>query len=111
MAPNIDEETGRKIQELQILEQNYQALLMQKQAFQLESNELKNALEEVEKSKGDAFKVIGQVMVKTDKKVLKKDISEKQELLTLRLKSINKQETSLREDIERIRSDVVSRIQ
>ena len=40
----IDAETGKKIQELQILEQNLQNLLMQKQAFQIELNEIENAL-------------------------------------------------------------------
>ena len=30
---NLDEETQRKIQELQMLEQNFQQLLMQKNAF------------------------------------------------------------------------------
>ena len=36
---NLDEETQRKIQELQMMEQNFQQLLMQKNAFSMEANE------------------------------------------------------------------------
>jgi len=111
MSPDIDKQTQEQIQQLQMLEQNFQQLLMQKQAFQLELNETKTASEEVTKAKSDVFRVLGQVMVKADKKTLKKELSEKQDLLTLRMTSIEKQETELRAGIERIRSEVMNKIQ
>jgi len=104
------QELEKQVQELQILEQNFQALMMQKQAFQIELNEAKTALDEVEKSKEDVFRVIGQVMIKADKKKLKIELSEKKDLLSLRMKSIDKQEKEFRASIERIRSELIDKM-
>ena len=77
----LDKETQKKIQELQSFEQSLQSILMQKQTFMLELNETENALNEISKSDEDIFKIIGQIMVKTDKssveKELKKDVMKK----------------------------------
>ena len=89
---NITKETQQKIQEIQILEQNMQNLLLQKQAFQLELNETGNALSEIEFSNEDVFKLIGQIMIKSDKEKIKKELKQKKEILSLRLSSIEKQE-------------------
>ncbi|MBS3091947.1 prefoldin subunit beta [Candidatus Pacearchaeota archaeon] len=107
---DIDQETGQKIQDLQILEQNFQNISMQRQAFQIELNETSTALEEVGKAKGDVFRVLGQVMVKSDKSELKKELKEKKDLLELRIKAIEKQDLSLRENIERLRGEIVNKI-
>ena len=106
----FDQETGKKIQELQILEQNFQALLMQKQNFQIELTEVTTAIEEVQNSKDDVFKIIGQVMVKSNKDSLKKELHEKRELLDLRMKAIEKQENTLRDTVERLKGDIVDKI-
>ena len=47
---NLDEETQRKIQHLQMMEQTFQQLLMQKNAFSMEANETDLIIKEVEKS-------------------------------------------------------------
>lgn len=106
----IDEETGKKIQNLQLMEQNFQNLALQKQTFQLELNEVITALEEVSKTKEDVFRVLGQVMIKSDKESLKKELKEKKEILEIRMKSIEKQELSMREDVERIRGEIVEKL-
>jgi len=107
----LDKETNKQIQDLQILEQSYQAMFMQKQSIQMELGETKTAIEEIDKSKDTIFRVIGQVMVKAEKDVLKKELKEKKDFLELRLKSIDKQEADLRGDIERIRGEIVSKLQ
>ena len=48
--PELDKQTEAQIQELQVLEQNLQNILMQKQAFQLELAEVENALKEIKKA-------------------------------------------------------------
>lgn len=106
----IDEETNQKIQNLQLMEQGFQSLLVQKQTFQIELNEINNAVEEIGKAKGDVFKIIGQIMLKADKNELKKDLLEKKSVLEVRLKSIDKQELSFREDVERIRGEIVNKL-
>lgn len=106
----IDDETQKKIQNLQALEQSFQSFYMQKQNFQIELNEVSTAIEEVKKSKSDVFRVLGQVMVKADKAKLEKELTDKKALLQTRLTSIEKQEKSLRQDIERLRGEIVEKM-
>ncbi len=83
---------------------------MQKQNFQIELNEVSTALTEIQQTKNDVFRIIGQIMVKSNKDTLKKELSEKKDLLQLRMKAIEKQESSIRETIERIKGDIVDKI-
>jgi len=106
----ITKETQEKIQELQILEQNLQALLLQKQAFQLELNETENALSELGKSKDEVYKITGQIMIKASKPELEKELKEKTDILSLRLKSIEKQESIFKEKLEKLRNEVEKEI-
>lgn len=107
----IDEETARQIQEMQILEQNLQNLLFQKQAFQIESSEIENALEEIKKAKQDTYKIIGQVMIKTEKKELQDDLKHKKELINLRMTAIEKQENYLKNQLQKKRDEIMSKLQ
>jgi prefoldin beta subunit len=101
MAEKIDKETERKIQELQISEQAYQSLLMQKQAFEMEL---------IEKASDHIFKVLGQIMIRADKDEVKKELEEKQKLLALRIKSLEKQESSVKEKVENLRQEILKKI-
>lgn len=96
-----------KIQEMQILEQNLQNLLLQKQAFQMELSESQSALKEIEKSEDDVFKVIGQLMIKTDKLKIKEELSNKEKILDLRMKAIEKQENSFMEKLSTLRDELL----
>jgi prefoldin beta subunit len=107
---NIDKETQEKIQELQSYEQTIQSLLMQKQAFQMELSETENALKEISSSKEDVYKLIGNIMIKTNKEPVEKELKQKQELLSLRLKSIEKQEDTISKKAEELRADVMKKI-
>lgn len=94
-----------KIQEFHILEQNLQNLLLQKQAFQMELSETVTAKKEIEKSE-DVFKIVGQLMMKTNKDEMKEELSNKEKLLELRIKSIEKQENYLVEKLEALRKEI-----
>ena len=97
----------RKIQEMHILEQNLQNLLFQKQAFQMELSETRAAKKEIEKSGEDVFKIIGQLMIKTDRGKMEEELSNKEKLLDLRIKSIEKQESSLAGKLEGLGKEVL----
>jgi len=84
---------------------------MQKQAFQIELNEVENALSEVKKTKDEVYKITGQVMLKANKEETEKELKEKQDILSLRVKSIEKQENSFREKLEKLRDEVTKEIQ
>ena len=96
-----------KIQEMQILEQNLQNILMQKQTFQIELAETNGALEELEKSGDDVYKIIGQLMLKTEKSKIKTELEEKRKMLKIRMKTIENQENSLVERAEILREEVM----
>jgi len=99
---------NKKIQEMQILEHNLQNLLMQKQAFQMESSETNAALNELEKSGDEVFKIIGQLMIKTKKEDVKKELESKKKILELRNKAISKQEEALSTQLEKIREELMN---
>ncbi len=109
---NLDPETQQKIQEMQILEQNFQQLMMQKQAFSMENNESDNALKELEKAEGETFKIVSsQIIIKSTKEKLIEELKHKKQLLGLRLKNIEKQEKEFTEKLESLREDILKKIQ
>lgn len=110
---NLDEQTGKKIQELQILEQNIQNILMQKQTFQIEINEFTNALSDLKKSDEEVYKIVGGLMIHSNKASLVADLEEKKKLLDLRISSLEKQERILDERAENFKkelSEIVSKM-
>jgi len=96
-----------KLQEMQMAEQGLQNLLMQKQAFQMELSETTTALKEISDSGEEVYKIVGQLMIKTDKKKMQDELQNKEKLLDLRLKTIEKQETTLTEQLEKVREEVM----
>jgi len=102
--------TDKKIQEMQLLEQNLQRLLLQKQAFQMELSETQSALKEIENSGEEVFKIIGQLMIKTDKSKMKQELLNKEKILNLRTKAIEKQESSLTEQLDKLREEMIKTI-
>lgn len=106
----IDKETARQIQELQILEQNMQNLLLQKQAFMFELNETDNALEELKNSKDDVYKLVGQIMIKSKKDDVEKDLSNKKNVIDLRVKAIEKQEELIKEQLTKRRDEIIKKL-
>ena len=106
----LSKETEEKIMQLQLLEQNLQNLLLQKQTFQTQVLEIETALEEIEKVKDSAYKIIGSVMVLTKKDELKKDLFSKKEILELRIKNLEKQEQKIKEKSQEIQKQVAKEI-
>ena len=98
-----------KIAQLQMLEQNMQHLLQQKQVFQTQQVEINNALEEVTKSEKDVYKVLGTVMVKSKKENILKDLNSKKEVIELRLKSLEKQEKQLKEKSKDLQKETIKK--
>ncbi|MGY4884974.1 MAG: prefoldin subunit [Nanobdellota archaeon] len=95
----------KSIQEIQFLEQGLQNILFQKQAFQMELSETKEALKELENAKDEVYKVIGQIMIKSEKSKMKEELLSKIKIFELRMKELEKQENALSDRIEKIRDD------
>ena len=103
----MNKETEEKIGKMQLLEQNMQNFLMQKQQFQSQLIELNSALEELGKSE-TSYKIVGNIMVLSNKDDLKKDIESKKEMAELRINSIEKQENELKEKAQKLQKEVLS---
>src|SRR3989344_2185673 len=98
----IDKETQEKLREFQITEQNLQNFLLQSQTFQMELNETESAMEEVSKTGDEVYKIVGQVMVKSNKEGILKELQEMKDILNLKLKAITNQEKILEEKIKKL---------
>lgn len=105
----MDKETEQGIQQLQLLEQNLQNFLLQRQQFQAQLIEVDSALEEL-KDKKEAYKIIGNIMVKSSKTDLEKDLKKKKEILDLRIKNLEKQEEKIQEKSKTIQEEVLKKI-
>ena len=101
------ENNNQKIQEMQMLEHNLQNLLMQKQAFHMELSETTTALAEIEKADDDIFKIVGQLMIKSDKKKTSEELENKKKLIELRIETMDKQENNLNEQAESLRKELM----
>tara|TARA_Y100000310_G_scaffold248747_1_gene254671 strand:- start:2683 stop:3003 length:321 start_codon:yes stop_codon:yes gene_type:complete len=99
-----------KVQKLQLLEQNAQQLLAQRQQFQQSLLELESALGELDKTK-EAYKIIGNIMVATEKEDLKKDLAQKKESMELRIKTLEKQETEVKEKAKKLQEEVLKELE
>lgn len=96
----------KKIQEVYFLEQNYQNLIMQKQSFEIELAETKAALREIENSGDEVFKIIGQLMIKSDKSKIKEELLNREKILDMKIKSFERQENLLSEKLEKLKKEI-----
>ena len=104
-----EKNNNQKIQEINILEQGLQNLFLQKQAFQMELEETNSALNELENSGDDVFKIIGKLMIKSSKTKIKEELSNKEKIIELRMKNIEKQEDSMSKKLEEVRNKILEK--
>ncbi len=108
MAENKD--TQLKIEQLQILEQNIQNFSMQKQQFQSQGIELDNALAELKKPTEKVYKIIGNIMVASEKENVKKELEGKKEVINLRINAVDKQTNQLKEKASKLQQEVLEKL-
>lgn len=99
-------EAQENIARLQMLEQNVQAISMQKQQFQSQLIEIESALKEL-KTSSTAFKIVGNIMVGADKSELEKDLTQKKELIDVRVKNLEKQEKQFKDKTKQVQEEVL----
>jgi prefoldin beta subunit len=98
-------ETQQILIELQTFQQQMQTVLMQKESLNIQNMELDKALEELKKATTeDVYKAVGPILIKSTKKDLEKELSEKKETIELRLKSLQKQEDRIKEKLKDVQA-------
>lgn len=98
---------SEKVAQLQVMQQNLQNLMGQKQQFQQQMEENDSALLELGKS-SKAYKIVGNLMVAGKKEDLEKELKEKKEMWELRLKSIDKQEELLKKRMTELQKEAMA---
>ncbi|MFQ5969887.1 MAG: prefoldin subunit beta [Nitrososphaerales archaeon] len=90
------------------LQQNLQAILMQKQQIEIESVEIDKALEELKKvnSEDGVYKTAGPVLIKVNRDDVVKELEEKKELANTRLMVLSKQETRVKENLKEVQTKI-----
>lgn len=102
-------ENQESLQELQFLEQNLGSVLMQKRAIDMEIAELESSLEEVKKTDEGIFKMIGNIMIKTNKESVEKDLEEKIKRTKSKAKAYDTQEENISKRIKELREKVLEK--
>jgi prefoldin beta subunit len=98
------------IQQLQILEQNLQALLHQKQQLQSQLLEIESAEKELNSTDKEVYKMIGPIMILSEKNNLAEDLSSQKEIIKLKIKNIDSQERKIKEQADILQSEVLPKL-
>lgn len=101
------QEQDHKVEQLSLMEQNLQNTSLQKQSFHLQLLETESAIKEVTSSP-EAYKIVANIMIKADKDTIIKELTEKKEIVELRIKSLETQENKLKEKAAALQKEVLS---
>jgi len=89
----VAEDDRKFLEQFQALQQQLQAILIQKENLKLQMLEIDKAIEELGTSKGTkAYKIVGPVMVQKDLKKLKAELKQRKDDFDLRTKTLEKAE-------------------
>jgi prefoldin beta subunit len=104
LPPWLREQVAR----LQQLQQNLQAIMMQKQQVELEVVETDRALEEIRKAgiEDVVYKSAGPLLIKSKKDDVTKELEEKKELSNTRLMVLTKQETRVKDNLKEVENKI-----
>lgn len=90
------EEQSKMVMQFQIMQQQLQNVMIQKESLRLNIMEIEQALEELGKSGSkDAYKITGSVMVSKPAEDIKKDLEETKDAINVRIESLGKSEKDL----------------
>jgi len=87
-------------------EQAMRATTVQRQALQAQFAEVEHALNALP-GEGEAWRIIGNIMVRRDAKALRDELAKRQVALRSRADAAEKQEKDLRERLDALQRDVV----
>jgi len=97
----VSKDLQQIIMQAQTLQQQLQMVMTQREAINLQLIETGKALEELRKpGEDDVYRILGPVLIKVKRAEARKDLESKKELLTVRMKSVDKSEASLKQKLE-----------
>jgi len=108
----IPAQVQEQLAKLQQLQQTLQVVVSQKQQVELELADADRALEELQKLSDDAsiYKTVGGILVKKDRSSVVKDLTERKELLGIRVSVLGKQEEKARDTLRGLQQQLQDRL-
>jgi prefoldin beta subunit len=100
LPPQVQEQLAR----LQQLQQTLEVVTAQKQQLEIELAESNRALDELEKvdNKAVIYKSVGSLMMKTKRKKVIEELTERKELLNTRITVLGRQEKRTRDNLKEL---------
>ncbi|HEY7080252.1 MAG TPA: prefoldin subunit beta [Nitrososphaeraceae archaeon] len=104
LPPWLREQVSR----LQQLQQNLQAIMMQKQQVEIETMEVGRALDELKKigPEDTVYKNAGPLLIRANRDAVSKELEEKRELSNTRLMVLTKQETRVKDNLKEVETKI-----
>ncbi len=103
MANMVTAEDRDIINQFQVLQQQLQEILVQKENGKLQKLEFEKALEELNKAGSkEVYKIAGPIMIKRNSDEIKKEIQEKLDDIEIRLKTLNSTEDKITNKLKEI---------
>ncbi len=107
----MEKEQLEKItRDYQMIQEQLQAITVQREQFSGQKLELKEAMDSIEKSTGKVFYAIGGAIVESTKEAALKDIKEKHESTEMRLTILNKQYDELSKKEQSLRTEITNEL-
>ena len=108
MTAELPPQVQNQIAQLQQIQQQIQALAMQKSQIEAMQKESKMALDELERLADDAvvYRNVGELVIKTSKDESITKLKDREETLSLRLQSISRQEERLTSRFKQLQEQI-----
>lgn len=104
---DISPQLQNQIAQYQQVQQQLQALTTQKFQMDTQKREMQRTIEELDKATGEVYKNVGSLLIKVDdKEATKKEILDAIETTEIRIKSIERQEKTLREKSDSLQAAI-----
>ncbi len=97
------------INQLQLLQQNLQSILLQKQQLQNQQAEINSALEGLMNTE-KAYKILGHIMIASPKEKLLQDLEDQNKMASLRLKNVITQEEKIKKSMEEYHKEELKKL-
>ncbi len=112
MAEQIPPQVQNQLVRFQEMQEQLRAILIRKQQFDLETKDVERALNESKNLADDAviYKSVGILLFKTEKGKIVAELNERKEELDLRMKTIERQEQRLKQQLEDLRRTIMEQV-
>ena len=105
---DLPPQVQNQLQQLQQLQQQYEMVVQQRLQIDVKLRENQNAFEEIGKAEDSIpiFKSVGNLIIKAKKEEILKELEEEKETLSVRKKSLENQESRLKEKLDDLQKKI-----